>query len=160
MKAKDYYAKYGADLIAEWEIEPSSTAVLTKLVADLYQEATELNKLRHGQTKGALFSAIGEQNEKWNSIVRMFEKKGQISPLKWNGFLNAAKVKFPDLFQPEITPEQILEAQMAIQRIQAKDMLDASKKQDAQRLQEQLKKIEDSVKEQIKERDLKNAKFV
>ena len=159
MKAKEYYAKYGPDLIKEWDSEPSSTEVLTKLVIDLHMEAVELDKLRNGKTRGALLSAIGEQNEKWNAIVRLFEKAGHVSPLKWNGFINAARIKFPDIFEAEITHEQILEAQLAAERVRAKeqftkDMIAAAKK---------LQTVEQSVKEkerQVNERDLKNAKFV
>ena len=154
MKAKDYYAKYGAELTAEWEIEPRSTTGLTKLLIDLYQECIDINKLRHGQTKGALQAIAREQNEKWNAIIRLFEKEGNISPLRWNGFMEYVIKTVPDLFPPEITPEQRLEAQIAMEKVREKeqfknDMIAAAKK---------LQITEDAVKE--KGRDLKNAKFV
>lgn len=95
MKAKEYFSKYESNLMSE-EKNIRWTAA-GDLGGELCNEALQLFKDRHAQRAGALAAIFKEQNQKFNAIVSMLEKKYGFSTLKRNGFIIFIKEAVPEL---------------------------------------------------------------
>ncbi len=79
MKAKEYYAKYGEQLMnPETENE-----ALANLLSDLVHEAKTLMEQRKVRTDKSTLAIIDELNNKWNAISAMFP----VPTLVRNGYL-------------------------------------------------------------------------
>ena len=83
MKAIDYYRKYehyffGAAVKPLDKIQEC----IEELEADFLDEAREIFDKRNGQTSEAYEKVCQEQTDKWNALVRIFEKKHGVSPIK------------------------------------------------------------------------------
>lgn len=98
MKAVDYYKKYAQDLQEEWLAPVDAKPTLSLLISSLLQEALDLYHKRHGATVAALDSCLGEQNGKWNALIRIFKKNGIRSPLKEDGLMNYANIRLKEAF--------------------------------------------------------------
>ena len=89
MKAKEYFEKYFADIEASDE-NPNNEVFLRragKLVQDLTNEALELCDARHSHSNSTVDGVLKEQNQKFNSIANMIEKKYGHAYLKRNGLI-------------------------------------------------------------------------
>ena len=96
MKAKDYYEQFGAALLAESYHEEKFDE-LNKLVMAFVREEKEIIESRKMCTDRGAVAVIKEQNEKWNALVAIFEKKHGVSPIVRNGFMILMKSKIPEL---------------------------------------------------------------
>lgn len=68
MKAKEYYAKYGEQLM-----DPKTDKeALANLMTDLVEEAHNLIKQRKVRSDKATLGIIDELNNKWNALCDMF----------------------------------------------------------------------------------------
>ena len=99
MKAVEYFVKYDLAVYAEAhdpEIKPNGA--MWKLIVEFSQELKEMAEKRHIQYDRAVLSLIREQNDKWNALVRLFEKKYGVSPIKRDGFKAVIKqqMNLPD----------------------------------------------------------------
>lgn len=94
MKAKEYYES----IIAK---NPQTADEMANAVGDvvigLNREAAELFKKRNARRNDAVRAVIREQNNKWNAIVGLFEKKQGISPIRRNAYLDAWVKQIPEL---------------------------------------------------------------
>ena len=89
MKAKEYYEKYGDKIYEEWAAGNESPAV-NELFREMFHEIYYTLKKRHAKTNTAVMAVIDEQNQKWNAIIRLYEKDGKWSPLIPDGFKKGA----------------------------------------------------------------------
>lgn len=78
MKAKEYYAKYGEQIM---DPKTSMDAVMA-LLADFAKESQDIMKQRKISKDTAILGLINEMNTKWNSLACMFPT----SVLKINGY--------------------------------------------------------------------------
>lgn len=94
MKAKEYYEQIMAK-------NPQTAEEMAIAVGDvvigLNREAAELVKKRNAKRNDAVRAVIREQNNKWNAIVGLFEKKQGISPIRRNAYLDAWVKQIPEL---------------------------------------------------------------
>ena len=92
MKAKEYFEKYDDDI---WK-EAHDPAVITdgafaKLFIDFCTETKLLAEQRKAKSDQSILAIIREQNQKWNAVSNLFEKKYGVSPLNRDGFEIAIK---------------------------------------------------------------------
>ncbi len=95
MRAKEYYQKYHDRIIAEAAGDDGK--VLHELVVEMSEETKELIERRNIKDARALGAVIAEGNEKWNALVRLFEKEHGASPLKKDGYKNFWLNQMPQL---------------------------------------------------------------
>ena len=81
-KAKEYYELYKVDLMDQ----ERANQALYDLIKDLNDEVMELQKIRHVKFDRGLIPILKKTNQKWNAIVRLFEKEFGTSPVKPDGF--------------------------------------------------------------------------
>ena len=96
MKAKDYYEQYGEAVLSE-SYHDGKNDELSKLAIAFMREMKEIIDERHIKTDRATVAVIKEQNEKWNALSAIYEKKHGVTPLKRNGFLALMKMEIPEL---------------------------------------------------------------
>ena len=60
-------------------------------------EVQNLLKVRHVKTDAGTFPIFKEMNQKWNAIVRLFEKKYGTTPIIKDGFQTYWVHKLPQL---------------------------------------------------------------
>lgn len=96
MKAKDYYEQYGEAVLSE-SYHDDKCDELSKLVIAFMREMKEIIDERRIKTDRGTVAVIKEQNEKWNALSAIFEKKHGVTPLKRNGFLTLMKMDIPAL---------------------------------------------------------------
>lgn len=92
-KAKEYYELYRVALTNEERVNQA----LSDLIKDLNDEVMELQKTRHVKFDRGLMPILKETNQKWNAIVRLFEKEFGASPVKPDGFKIFWINKMPEL---------------------------------------------------------------
>lgn len=97
MKAIDYYNEYGEAVFAE-SIDANKTEAINKLFMAFLHETKEIIAMRNVKTDKGAVAVIKEQNQKWNALCSIFEKRsGGMCPLRHNGFMNAMKNEIPEL---------------------------------------------------------------
>lgn len=94
MKASEYFEKYNESV---WE-EAHSPGVQTggptaQMYIEFITEARDMIYLRKVKTDRSVLSIVSEQNQKWNAIANMFEKKYGASPIARNGFERGFKAQ-------------------------------------------------------------------
>lgn len=94
-KAKDYYELYKLDLMSEDDKKVS--LALWEFILALSNDAQELIKLRHVEFDCGVIPIMKEMNQKWNTVVRLFEKEYGGSPIKPDGFKIFWIEKMPEL---------------------------------------------------------------
>lgn len=95
MKAKDYFTKYEQALASAGSDE-CSTAI-AEMLNEMNSEVQNLLKVRHVKTDAGTFPIFKEMNQKWNAIVRLFEKKYGTTPIIKDGFQTYWVRKLPQL---------------------------------------------------------------
>lgn len=95
MKAKDYFAKYEKALASD-NSDECSTAI-AEMLNEMNSEVQNLLKVRHVKTDAGTFPIFKEMNQKWNAIVRLFEKKYGATPIVKDGFQLYWVRKMPQL---------------------------------------------------------------
>lgn len=95
MKAKDYFAKYEQALTSD-NSDECSTAI-AEMLNEMNSEVQNLLKVRHVKTDAGTFPIFKEMNQKWNAIVRLFEKKYGATPIVKDGFQLYWVRKMPQL---------------------------------------------------------------
>lgn len=95
MKAKDYFAKYEQALASD-NSDECSTAI-AEMLNEMNSEVQNLLKVRHVKTDAGTFPIFKEMNQKWNAIVRLFEKKYGATPIVKDGFQLYWVRKMPQL---------------------------------------------------------------
>lgn len=95
MKAKDYFAKYEQALASD-NSDECSTAI-AEMLNEMNSEVQNLLKVRHIKTDAGTFPIFKEMNQKWNAIVRLFEKKYGATPIVKDGFQLYWVRKMPQL---------------------------------------------------------------
>lgn len=83
-KAKDYYELYKLELMSE-DDETVNNA-LSKFIMAFNDEVSELQKIRHVRFDRGIIPIMKEMNQKWNAVVRLFEKEYGCSPIRLDGF--------------------------------------------------------------------------
>lgn len=95
MKAKEYYEKY------EFSLHSNDDATINKGLSDMMLEmARESEKMiqgRHAKSNSALVGVLNEQNNKWNAVITLDEKKYGGSMIARNGFKAFWLHKMPEL---------------------------------------------------------------
>lgn len=84
MKAIDYYREYEHYFFGVAAVKPLDEIQerIEELEEDFLDEAHEIFNKRNGQTSEAYAKVCQEQTDKWNALVRIFEKKHGVSPIK------------------------------------------------------------------------------
>lgn len=84
MKAKEYFEKYFTDLES-----PGVDFVdrVVKFISELSKETICICDARHSRSDSAVDGALKEQNQKFNSVANMIEKKYGRPYLKRNTFI-------------------------------------------------------------------------
>lgn len=95
MKAKDYFTKY-EQALASADSDECSTAI-AEMLNEMNSEVQNLLKVRHVKTDAGTFPIFKEMNQKWNAIVRLFEKKYGATPIIKDGFQTYWVRKLPQL---------------------------------------------------------------
>ena len=95
MKAKDYFAKYEQALASD-NSDECSTAI-AEMLNEMNSEVQNLLKVRNVKTDAGTFPIFKEMNQKWNAIVRLFEKKYGATPIVKDGFQLYWVRKMPQL---------------------------------------------------------------
>jgi len=91
MKASDYFEKYSPKL-QTWSLDDQKLPPflndhdLYTLIMDFNHETQDIIKTRHIQFDRAMPALLKEQNDKWNALCRLFEKKSGGSPIRLDGF--------------------------------------------------------------------------
>ena len=78
MKAKEYYELYKFDLMSEKD--DKVLKAISDLVHDFNKEVTELREIRHVKFDRGMIPILKEMNQKWNAIVRLFQKEYGATP--------------------------------------------------------------------------------
>ena len=68
MKAKDYYAKYGEQLMDR----ETADGALSSLVRDFTLECSDMIQRRKINNYKSALAVIDEMNDKWNALCEMF----------------------------------------------------------------------------------------
>ena len=86
MKATEYFNKYFTDLdtIPAEEVKER----IWTFMKDLSEETVDICEKRHSFTGSCLEGALKDQNNKFNSVGNMIEKKYGRPLLKRNGFIS------------------------------------------------------------------------
>lgn len=95
MKAKDYFTKYEQALVSS-DVEECSSAI-ANMLNEMNSEVQNLLKARHVKIDAGTFPIFKEMNQKWNAIVRLFEKKYGATPIVKDGFQLYWVRKMPQL---------------------------------------------------------------
>lgn len=84
MKAIDYYRKYEPYFFGVAAVKPLDEIQkrIEELEEDFLDEANEIFAKRNGLNSEAYENVCREQTDKWNALVRIFEKKHGVSPIK------------------------------------------------------------------------------
>jgi hypothetical protein len=101
LKAKEYFEKYGQDIWQEWQDpEVHLDGQMAKLYIEMSSELRKIMDVRHVNSDSGMLGVLREQNQKWNAIRNLFEKKYGKSPIQRNGFYYAWKdeLKLPALY--------------------------------------------------------------
>lgn len=86
MKAKEYYEKYKEPLTSAKSYD-ENLIVLAQLMNEFKDDFYSILELRKVKTDLGLFALIREFNQKWNALIRLFEKDFGVGILKENGFV-------------------------------------------------------------------------
>lgn len=97
MKARDYFEKYKEQFFGPLSNEKMSVVNVKKLFCEFNDETVVIIASRNAVKGSAVASIILEQNQKWNSLVRLFEHYNNISPINLNGYKNAWELEMPEL---------------------------------------------------------------
>ena len=95
MRAKEYFEKYEQPMLKDSE-EDILTAI-SDLMREMMRETNDILTKRGIKKPKAAVAVIKEQNDKWNSICNMFEKKYGSAPLLRDGFKNYWLKEMPEL---------------------------------------------------------------
>lgn len=95
MKAKEYFEKYEQPIFEDYR-ENALTGI-SNLLKEMMKETGDILSKRGVKQSKAAVAVIKEQNDKWNSICNMFEKKHGVSPLLRDGFKNYWLKEMPEL---------------------------------------------------------------
>lgn len=90
MKAAEYCDKYAS--LFQGANEERCKELVGLLAQEFAAELQQTIKTRHIKLSTGLDSAIREQNDKWNAMVRLFEKKLGASPVVRNGFASLVQI--------------------------------------------------------------------
>ena len=89
MKAKGYFEKYEARLTSNKE--EVATQAASELFQCLLDDFVNLCHVRHISSFESFYKTMKEVNNKWNAIVKLFEKKYKVSPILKDGFIHYAQ---------------------------------------------------------------------
>ena len=93
MKATDLYEKYSVPLMS---VALRNTATKA-LFFDLDKEMTDIMHVRNVKFDRGIYPIMRQQNDKWNALVRMFQKEFGTSPISENGFRKLWLHRMPQL---------------------------------------------------------------
>lgn len=93
MKAKEYYASFQADLL---DAGTRNTAT-KRLFYAMNLDVMDMAKQRNVQFDRGLLPIMGEANDKWNAIARLFKKEYGYSPIAQNGYKKLWIGRMPEL---------------------------------------------------------------
>lgn len=86
MKAKEYYEKYGAEIMNNLNNEKGVGNILS-MINDFTVESADIADIRKTTKNECVASIIKEQNQKWNALVHIFQRKHDgASPIQIDGF--------------------------------------------------------------------------
>lgn len=85
MRAKEYFDQYHEGIYNE-TANTGGTENLTNLLKELLKEVIDICEKRNVKFDRGANAVIKEQNDKWNAIAGLFEKKYGVEVLKRNGF--------------------------------------------------------------------------
>ena len=87
MKAKEYFEKYEGDIIKEaMSGDAKGDGPSAKMLIEFTKEMKQIIEARHVRIDRGVIHVIREQNQKWNAVANLFEKKYGVSPIKRDGF--------------------------------------------------------------------------
>ena len=96
MKAKEYFEKY-EDLLIHATNDQAYKDSSFNVFMDFSKESTDVIESRKAKKNTAVIAVMKEQNDKWNSLCRLFEKKYGFSPLIKDGFKTFWNRKIPGI---------------------------------------------------------------
>lgn len=85
MKAKEYYEKFKG--LAE-ATDTEAGEICWSILMAFNEDMLEVCKVRNVQRTEAVVGVIKEQNQKWNAMIHIFEKKHGECMLAPNGFFH------------------------------------------------------------------------
>lgn len=88
MKAKEYVEEYTNTILLFYQTGQLDEIdkIIKKIFISLSEEVKDICEMRHSTHNNSLFGAIKQENDKWNAIMRGFEKKIGLPVLKRDGF--------------------------------------------------------------------------
>lgn len=85
MKVQDYYMKY-KEYFEDAKDESEINNIITEIVKEMNQELFEITNKRQIKTDRAVLAVVKEMNQKWNALIRIFEKEKIQCFMKVDGF--------------------------------------------------------------------------
>ena len=90
MKAKDYFEKYREQMTAAKTAEEYAD-IIFNINTEMRSEMIDMIKKRKIASESALKGTIMEFNDKWNAIIRLFNKAEIPCYMKFDGFYQNEK---------------------------------------------------------------------
>ena len=97
MKATDYYNKYQERLDPLTATEVELNAAVKELFFEFGKEVEVISNTRHSKDDKVTISILREQNQKWNALCRLLEKRWGCSVILPDGFKNFWVHEMPGL---------------------------------------------------------------
>ena len=95
MKAVEYFEKHKIllCLVTVTEVEAEVFSILN----EFNHETMDIVNKRHVSRNEAVVSVVREQNQKWNAVVRLFEKENPLVPIRKDVYLRFWEHKIPGI---------------------------------------------------------------
>lgn len=116
MKAIEYYEKYKDRIFEHITVEdgiltfaePEINIVVSDMFKEFCDESVELGRKRNTKCSEAVAALVKEQNQKWNAVSNIFEKKDGFSVILTDGYKIWWETHMPELkyFNPRREPRK------------------------------------------------------
>lgn len=97
MKALDYFNKYYERLDPLLDSLDAAGATVKELFFEFSEEVKTLSNIRHSKDDQVTLAILREQNQKWNALFRLLEKRWGVSAIAENGFKLFWNHEMPEL---------------------------------------------------------------
>lgn len=94
MKAIGYFEKYGEQIYKEFE-QGEGVKTVSDMMTAFLAECVDIMDTRHVSTDAGALAVLKEQNQKWNALCSIFEKRKGFAPIVRDGFMFFTNKEIP-----------------------------------------------------------------